>query len=52
MVKHESWENVVRAAPVMAVLLNQTLSPDIYVNSNKQDENNETIKEEITKDIE
>ncbi|CAH2068561.1 unnamed protein product, partial [Iphiclides podalirius] len=25
MVNHESWENVVQAAPVMAVLLNQTL---------------------------
>lgn len=26
MVGHESWENVVQAAPVMAVLLNKTLN--------------------------
>ncbi|CAH2099964.1 unnamed protein product [Euphydryas editha] len=32
MVDHESWENIVQAAPVMAVVLNKT---DIYLNNNK-----------------
>ncbi|XP_013167332.1 PREDICTED: uncharacterized protein LOC106117521 isoform X2 [Papilio xuthus] len=51
MVKHESWDNVVRAAPVMAVLLNQTLPPDIYANINNQDKVNETVKVGKTRDI-
>ncbi|XP_045542563.1 uncharacterized protein LOC106712223 [Papilio machaon] len=48
MVRHESWENVVRAAPVMAVFLNQT---DIYANIKNQDKANETVKEAKTRDI-
>ncbi|KPI93306.1 hypothetical protein RR46_10566 [Papilio xuthus] len=51
MVKHESWDNVVRAAPVMAVLLNQTLPPNIYENINNQDKVNETVKVGKTRDI-
>lgn len=52
MVNHESWENVVLAAPVMAVLLNQTLPPDIYATVNSQNNKiNETVKQEKTKDV-
>lgn len=44
LVDHESWENIVQAAPVMAVVLNKT---NIYSNNNKTNVTNRERQEKV-----
>lgn len=44
LVDHESWENIVQAAPVMAVVLNKT---NIHSNNNKTNVTNRERQEKV-----
>lgn len=44
LVDHESWENIVQAAPVMAVVLNKT---NIYSINNKRNVTNRERQEKV-----
>lgn len=44
LVDHESWENIVQAAPVMAVVLNKT---NIYSINNKRNISNRERQEKV-----